>query len=39
LAKLAQRTMRSKFFLAAEAIAAYVDAGDWQPGEVAAGLA
>ena len=39
LEKLADRTKRSKSFLAAEAIAAYVDAEDWQLGEIAAGLA
>jgi predicted transcriptional regulator len=38
LEKLADRTKRSKSFLAAEAIAAYVDAEDWQRGEIAAGL-
>jgi predicted transcriptional regulator len=39
LEKLAQRTNRSKSFLAAEAIAAYVEAEDWQLEEVGAGLA
>jgi predicted transcriptional regulator len=39
LEKLAQRTKRSKSFLAAEAIATYVEAEDWQLGEIAAGLA
>jgi RHH-type rel operon transcriptional repressor/antitoxin RelB len=39
LEKLADRTKRSKSFLAAEAITAYVDAEDWQLGEIAAGLA
>ena len=39
LAQLAQRTKRSKSFLAAEAIAAYVEAEDWQLGEIVAGLA
>ena len=38
LEKLAQRTKRSKSFLAAEAIAAYVEAEDWQLEEVATGL-
>ena len=39
LERLAQRTKRSKSFLAAEAIATYVEAEDWQLGEIAAGLA
>jgi predicted transcriptional regulator len=39
LERLAERTKRSKSFLAAEAIAAYVEAEDWQLGEIAAGLA
>jgi RHH-type transcriptional regulator, rel operon repressor / antitoxin RelB len=39
LEKLAQRTKRSKSFLAAEAIASYVEAEDWQLEEIAAGLA
>lgn len=38
LERLAQRTKRSKSFLAAEAIATYVEAEDWQLGEIAAGL-
>jgi predicted transcriptional regulator len=36
---LARRSKRSKSFLAAEAIAAYVDAEEWQLGEIQAGLA
>jgi len=32
-------TKRSKSFLAAEAIAAYVELNEWQIGEIAAGLA
>jgi len=36
---LAKRSKRSKSFLAAEAIAAYVDAEAWQLGEMQAGLA
>lgn len=39
LERLARRTKRSKSFLAAEAIATYVEAEDWQLGEIAAGLA
>jgi len=39
LEKLAQRTKRSKSFLAAEAIATSVEAEDWQLGDIAAGLA
>jgi RHH-type rel operon transcriptional repressor/antitoxin RelB len=39
LERLAQRTNRSKSFLAAEAIATYVDAEGWQLAEIAAGLA
>jgi RHH-type rel operon transcriptional repressor/antitoxin RelB len=35
---LANRSKRSKSFLAAEAIAAYVDAEDWQLGEIAEGI-
>jgi RHH-type transcriptional regulator, rel operon repressor / antitoxin RelB len=35
---LAQRAKRSKSFLAAEAIAAYVDAENWQLGEIETGL-
>lgn len=36
---LARRSKRSKSFLAAEAIAAYVDVEAWQLGEMKAGLA
>jgi len=36
---LAKRSKRSKSFLAAEAIAAYVEAEEWQLGEIEAGLA
>jgi predicted transcriptional regulator len=36
---LAQRSKRSKSFLAAEAIAQYVAAEEWQLGEIRAGLA
>jgi predicted transcriptional regulator len=36
---LARSTKRSKSFLAAEAIAAYVELNEWQIGEIAAGLA
>jgi predicted transcriptional regulator len=35
---LARRSKRSKSFLAAEAIAAYIDAENWQLGETEAGL-
>ena len=35
---LARRSKRSKSFLAAEAIVAYVDAESWQLGEIEAGL-
>lgn len=35
---LAKRARRSKSFLAAEAIAAYVEAEDWQLEEIQAGL-
>jgi len=35
---LARRSRRSKSFLAAEAIAAYVDAENWQLAEIEAGL-
>ena len=35
---LARRSRRSKSFLAAEAIAAYVEAEEWQFGEIQAGL-
>ena len=38
LETLARRTRRSKSFLAAEAIAAFVDAESWQLDEVHAGL-
>jgi predicted transcriptional regulator len=38
LEELAQRTKRSKSFLAAEAIAAYVEAEDWQLEQTATGL-
>jgi RHH-type rel operon transcriptional repressor/antitoxin RelB len=36
---LARRSKRSKSFLAAEAITAYVEAEEWQTGEVIAGIA
>ena len=36
---LAQSSKRSKSFLAAEAIAQYVEAEEWQLGEIRAGLA
>lgn len=36
---LSRRSKRSKSFLAAEAIAAYVDSEEWQLGEVRAGMA
>jgi RHH-type rel operon transcriptional repressor/antitoxin RelB len=36
---LSKRSKRSKSFLAAEAIAAYVDSEAWQIGEVEAGIA
>ena len=36
---LAKRSRRSKSFLAAEAIAAYVEAEEWQLGELQAGIA
>ena len=39
LEALAQRSKRSKSFLAAEAIAQYVEAEEWQLGEIRAGLA
>lgn len=39
LEALAHSTGRSKSFLAAEAIAAYVELNEWQIGEVIAGLA
>ena len=35
---LAQRSKRSKSFLAAEALARYVEAEEWQLGEIQAGL-
>jgi RHH-type rel operon transcriptional repressor/antitoxin RelB len=35
---LANRSKRSKSFLAAEAIAAYVDAEDWQVAEIGEGI-
>lgn len=38
LEALANRSKRSKSFLAAEAIAAYVDAEDWQCAEIEEGL-
>ncbi len=38
LEALATRSKRSKSFLAAEAIAAYVEAEEWQLGEIQAGL-
>jgi RHH-type rel operon transcriptional repressor/antitoxin RelB len=38
LEALARSTKRSKSFLAAEAIAAYVELNEWQIGEIAAGL-
>jgi predicted transcriptional regulator len=36
---LSKRLKRSKSFLAAEAIAAYVESEDWQLGELQAGIA
>lgn len=39
LEALSKRSKRSKSFLAAEAIAAYVDAEAWQIGEIQAGIA
>ena len=39
LEALARTTKRSKSFLAAEAIAAYVELNEWQIGEITAGLA
>jgi predicted transcriptional regulator len=36
---LATRSKRSKSFLAAEAIAAYVESEEWQLGEIKAGIA
>jgi RHH-type transcriptional regulator, rel operon repressor / antitoxin RelB len=38
LETLAHRSKRSASYLAAEAIAAYVDTEEWQLGEIAAGL-
>jgi len=38
LDQLANVTQRSKSFLAAEAIAAYVDTNEWQLGEIQAAL-
>ncbi len=38
LERLAKRSKRSKSFLAAEAIAAYVEAEEWQLGEIESGL-
>ena len=38
LEALAKRSRRSKSFLAAEAIASYVEAESWQLDEIAAGL-
>jgi RHH-type transcriptional regulator, rel operon repressor / antitoxin RelB len=38
LEALARSTKRSKSFLAAEAIAAYVELNEWQIGEITAGL-
>ena len=38
LDSLAKRSKRSKSFLAAEAIAAYVEAEEWQLGEIEAGV-
>jgi predicted transcriptional regulator len=39
LEALARHTRRSKSFLAAEAIAAYVDLNEWQIAEIEAGIA
>jgi predicted transcriptional regulator len=39
MSALSKRSKRSKSFLAAEAIAAYVDSEEWQVGEVEAGIA
>jgi RHH-type transcriptional regulator, rel operon repressor / antitoxin RelB len=36
---LSKRSKRSKSFLAAEAIAAYIESEEWQLGEIQAGLA
>ena len=38
LEALARSTKRSKSFLAAEAIAAYVEINEWQIGEITAGI-
>ena len=38
LGALAKRSRRSKSFLAAEAIAAYVESEEWQLGEIQAGI-
>ena len=38
LEALARRSKRSKSFLAAEAIAAYVEAEEWQLGEIQTGI-
>ena len=38
LEALARSTKRSKSFLAAEAIAAYVELNEWQIGEITAGI-
>lgn len=38
LDELAKRSRRSKSFLAAEAIAAYVESEEWQLGEIRTGL-
>ena len=38
LEALAQRSRRSRSFLAAEAIATYLEAEEWQLGEIEAGL-
>jgi RHH-type transcriptional regulator, rel operon repressor / antitoxin RelB len=38
LEALARSTRRSKSFLAAEAIAAYVELNEWQIGEITAGI-
>jgi RHH-type transcriptional regulator, rel operon repressor / antitoxin RelB len=39
LEALSRSTKRSKSFLAAEAIAAYVEVNEWQIGEITAGVA
>jgi RHH-type rel operon transcriptional repressor/antitoxin RelB len=39
LEALARSTKRSKSYLAAEAIAAYVELNEWQIGEITAGIA